>query len=399
MDSVAFDQEDLADLLDNDVHDIYLCNNSFVIPLRMEDKKYVGIGKAEAVIKSEEWVDFAAKKIVFDGVEFDAAYEKIYEESAEGLYQLGKKYYKIRIYDKAVECFRQSADKGNIDAMDYLGRCFYNGDGVEIDKEEAFYLQRQAALLGNASAMCAVSFCYRWGEGIEKSENQAQEWLQRAVDKRYAPAMLSLGRNYITGDTGYPKDIALGLQWLNKAVVAGEISAMIEMGDIYAGNTYYETSVRKDAQTALMWYKKALESCQMKANDDSAKDILGKLAKLYVDYGVGEVECAEALKWTEQMANSGDGSAMYDLGKYYEEGKGCEKDLDEALKWYKKALNNGYKWLTDSIGKIYDEQGDYPKAIEWYEKYIEDNKEVEDTLKDMRKERVIELKKLISANG
>lgn len=76
VDSVAFDQEDLADLLDNDVHDIYLCNNSFVIPLRVEDKKYIGIGKAEAVIKSEEWVDFAAKKIVFEGMEFDAAYEK-----------------------------------------------------------------------------------------------------------------------------------------------------------------------------------------------------------------------------------------------------------------------------------------------------------------------------------
>lgn len=76
VDFVAFDQEDLADLLDNNVHDIYLCNNSFTIPLRVEDKKYIGIGKAEAVIKSEEWVDFAAKKIVFENVEFDAAYEK-----------------------------------------------------------------------------------------------------------------------------------------------------------------------------------------------------------------------------------------------------------------------------------------------------------------------------------
>ena len=68
VDSVAFDQEDLADLLDNEVHDIYLCNNSFVIPLRVEDKEYIGIGKAEAVIKSEEWVDFDAKKIVFENV-------------------------------------------------------------------------------------------------------------------------------------------------------------------------------------------------------------------------------------------------------------------------------------------------------------------------------------------
>ncbi len=56
--SVAFNQEDLDDLLNDDVQKIFLCNNSFVIPLSIEDKTYIGIGKTTAVIRSDEKMDF-----------------------------------------------------------------------------------------------------------------------------------------------------------------------------------------------------------------------------------------------------------------------------------------------------------------------------------------------------
>ena len=40
VDLVAFDQEDLGDLLDEDKTLIYLCANRFTIPLRETDKTY-----------------------------------------------------------------------------------------------------------------------------------------------------------------------------------------------------------------------------------------------------------------------------------------------------------------------------------------------------------------------
>ncbi len=76
VDQVAFNQEDLADLIDEGYSDIYLCNNSFVIPLRVRNKHYIGIGKAEAVIRSQECVDFDELGIRFENVKFDEAYEK-----------------------------------------------------------------------------------------------------------------------------------------------------------------------------------------------------------------------------------------------------------------------------------------------------------------------------------
>lgn len=80
---VAFDQEELAYLLDEDIPEIYLCANRFVIPLRMKNRTYIGIGDAVAVIRSEESVDFAALGIEFKNVAFDDDYKKIAATAAK----------------------------------------------------------------------------------------------------------------------------------------------------------------------------------------------------------------------------------------------------------------------------------------------------------------------------
>ena len=58
VDIVAFDQEELGDILDSGENVIYLFNNTFSIPLSVKNKKYIGIGKAECLIHSKDVVDF-----------------------------------------------------------------------------------------------------------------------------------------------------------------------------------------------------------------------------------------------------------------------------------------------------------------------------------------------------
>ena len=77
VDKVAFDQEDLADLLDEGAEEIYLCANRFVIPLRMKNKNYIGVGEAVAVIRSKEPVDFNKLNIKFKNISFNDDYKKI----------------------------------------------------------------------------------------------------------------------------------------------------------------------------------------------------------------------------------------------------------------------------------------------------------------------------------
>ena len=76
VDKVAFDQEDLADLLDEGVDEIYLCANRFVIPLRMKNKSYIGVGEAVAIIGNNKPADFAKLGIKFKNVALGDAYQK-----------------------------------------------------------------------------------------------------------------------------------------------------------------------------------------------------------------------------------------------------------------------------------------------------------------------------------
>ena len=80
VDKVAFDQEDLADLLDADTDEIYLCDNRFSIPLRVKNKSYIGISKAVVVIRSDKPVDFNNLGIAFKNVSFNPEYAKLLPE-------------------------------------------------------------------------------------------------------------------------------------------------------------------------------------------------------------------------------------------------------------------------------------------------------------------------------
>ena len=79
-DKVAFDQEDLADLLDADTDEIYLCDNRFSIPLRVKNKSYIGISKAVVVIRSDKPVDFNSLGIAFKNISFNPEYAKLLPE-------------------------------------------------------------------------------------------------------------------------------------------------------------------------------------------------------------------------------------------------------------------------------------------------------------------------------
>lgn len=68
-DKTALTQEDLADLLDMDEPVIYLCGDSFNIPARVKNKKYIGVlGTPTISIKANSQEDLDAKGIVFENV-------------------------------------------------------------------------------------------------------------------------------------------------------------------------------------------------------------------------------------------------------------------------------------------------------------------------------------------
>lgn len=77
IDKVAFNQEELADLLDEGIEQIYLCGNKFTIPLNKENIRYIGVNNPTVVIKSETFVDFSKKNILFKGVYYNDEYQNV----------------------------------------------------------------------------------------------------------------------------------------------------------------------------------------------------------------------------------------------------------------------------------------------------------------------------------
>lgn len=141
VESIAFEQDDLYDLLDEDATTIYLCGDRFSIPLAKSGITYVGINNPIVVIDSKTLVDFADKKIKLEAVRFDEKYQKLLganEEKSEYCEEL------LKVVNECVEtlCSKsyyvdyRSDDEGCGDFdMDDIDANYYDNGECDYDSK------------------------------------------------------------------------------------------------------------------------------------------------------------------------------------------------------------------------------------------------------------------------
>ena len=251
VDIVAFDQEELGDILDAGENIIYLFNNTFSVPLSVKNKKYIGIGKVECIIHSKDVVDFTELGIEFENVVFDSAYAEV-EKSKIDFYEEGTKLYSKGEYEKAIEFYKKAIDAGNGAAAADLGNMYHNADGVERNYDEALEYFRRGAELGNRVATGNVGHCYRWGHGVAQDYVEAMKWLKKSSDMGSSWAMNVLGDMYFDGEGVYKNDEE-AMKWYNLAADKGNSDAMFNLACMYRMGC----GVDKDINTALYWAKKS----------------------------------------------------------------------------------------------------------------------------------------------
>ncbi len=71
IDLVAFSQEELGELLDDDVNTVYLCGESFRIPLSVENVRYIGVNSPVITIKCRGTINLSEKGIAIERCTFD----------------------------------------------------------------------------------------------------------------------------------------------------------------------------------------------------------------------------------------------------------------------------------------------------------------------------------------
>ena len=113
-------------------------------------------------------------------------------------------------------------------------------------------------------------------------------------------------------------------------------------------SSYYKPCVELDICNELI--EKYFKTKQYKKCFEGHLDLADKgypLAECQVGYfyldGLGvEKDISKALYWTERSANHGDRDGQYNLAWFYEEGIGIDVDIEKAQCWYKKAALQGH---------------------------------------------------------
>ena len=96
------------------------------------------------------------------------------------------------ILRKAIKWFNKAADQGLAEAQCTLGICYYTGDGVEQNNEEAAKLFLKAAEQGDPQAQYNLGIMYFEGDGVAKDVSEAEKWLKKSADQGNAEAAESL---------------------------------------------------------------------------------------------------------------------------------------------------------------------------------------------------------------
>lgn len=132
-------------------------------------------------------------------------------------------------WTEALHWWLKAADQGHARAMFYIGVCYDNGWGVEVDTEEAINWFKRAATGGHGPSAYNVSVAYMLGEGVNRDTKAEVDWLRRGVELGDSASMRNLGVHYHEGH-GVARDDEEAVRLYESAAALGDASAYYNLG-------------------------------------------------------------------------------------------------------------------------------------------------------------------------
>ena len=319
----------------------------------------------------------------------------------------------------------------------YIAHLYYIGYIYEKDLEQSMQHLKASAIKNYASACFMLSTCYERGDGVDVDLSIANEYLLKAAEQNYLPAVNHLGEVLLMGRLDIQIDPVKAFSLFNQCAVNGYekgrinyayclcynvgndgnyeegfkiLSELAEKGYPEAmynlGKIYFEGhGTRKDIIRANYWLMRATEGGHLfaaKMLGDCYYDGIGvaidhKLAFRYykkaADLGNNEaaqlvancliagdgvnMDFEEAIAYCVKAAHGGDAEAQVSLGNRYFYGDGLRRNYERAVYWYQEAAkqNNpvGLKNTADMLVEGKGCKKDIAKAIGYYTKAVELN--------------------------
>ncbi|MBQ8790289.1 MAG: sel1 repeat family protein [Ruminiclostridium sp.] len=132
--------------------------------------------------------------LYFEDCQMNSAYKwfcKAAEKGqADAIYYIGNFYWHPDGWDlvepsneKAIEYYTKAAELGSAKAMSELGKQYLQGTvAVEKDEVKAFELFQKAAKLGESEGYYWLAMCYKYGSGVEKDFEKAFNYAIKAYN-------------------------------------------------------------------------------------------------------------------------------------------------------------------------------------------------------------------------
>lgn len=196
--------------------------------------------------EGDEWAALKYYKLAADQGDKDALFYAGYFSNKRGKYADAVKYYEMAVA------------QNNISAMNNLAICYEHGQGIDVNKEEAFKLYKRAAELGNDVAQNNLAVCYENGTGTDIDMNASLEWRQKAAENKNLSAMRKLAYLYSEGDK-VKKDIEKARLWYVQLAEIGTPEDIYdtshffkEIDDVDNYQKYLSLAAEKDYVKALI---------------------------------------------------------------------------------------------------------------------------------------------------
>jgi len=196
-----------------------------------------------------------------------------------------------------------------------------------------------AAEKGESESQYKLAQCYDEGRGVPHDLAVAMDWYQKAADQNHADAQYVMGMSYAYG-IHVPQDFGEALNWYRKAAEQGHLDAQYAVGISYS----HGLAVPQDFSAAADWYRRAAE----KGDTDAQTH----LAESYLQGSGVAADTTEAINWYRKAAEQGHPEAQVSLAWFYWNGEGVSEDHDEAIKWYRKAAEQGNKTAIETLEEI-----------------------------------------------
>ena len=272
--------------------------------------------------------------------------------------------------------FRENAAAGDPWAMAALHACYAKGLGTDKDPKLAYYWSRQLDGFRDpaGAGRYFLAECYRAGLGVPKQEPAALKLYKEAADRGFLPAAVRRQEETLRKPAPTAGEIATAREILEKArerkyaPAAGLLGVLYESGDRYPG-------MKPDPEKAIQAYEEA-------ASLGDSQVMITLARALALGQAGFPKDPKRAERYLRDAAESGNATAQYYLALEYDRGNpgrlfGLTPDDSELFRWALLSAEQGYAaaQVTVALDYLngYGTQRNVDLARQWCEKAAAQN--------------------------